>query len=157
MKQIGSCKIVSEETFVKRMLHRNISKFFPTLADTAQSCHMKWIYIDVNYVPNICVSHWFPHIFEAPGPHKFFLPIFFPSLININVKNQSSFQFYQDANPPGAKGQAEGFSKEDHLQKGFWNINICPKVINSTNSASSLCKIFKRRSYANATKLQFCR
>ena len=50
--------------------------------------------IDVNYVnfvPNICVSHWFLHIFEAPGPHKFFLPIFFPSLIDINVKNQSSF------------------------------------------------------------------
>ena len=53
MKQIGSCKIVSEETFVKRMLHRNISKFFPTLADTAQSCHMKWIYIDVK-LTSIC-------------------------------------------------------------------------------------------------------
>ena len=39
--------------------------------------------------------------------------------VKINVKNQSSFQFYLDANPPGAKGQAEGFSKEDHLQKGF--------------------------------------
>ena len=60
------------------------------------------------------------HIFLKPqGPTNSSYQSFFPSLININVKNQSSFQFYQDANPPGAKGQAEGFSKEDHLQKGF--------------------------------------